>query len=118
VGKNWGLSKLLLSQEHREGVLSAVGLDDFFNFNIIVREEVIESVKLITTVIAVVLPHDSEGQNPAIVIKEALEVFVGSATLKKNFDVVFVFSHVGRVLLHVDEGSGVNERIVGISFSL
>ena len=116
VGKNGGLGELLASKEHGEGVLTVVGLDDFLDLDCVVREEVVASVVLVAAVVAVVLPHDGEGEYLAVVVEEALEVLVGTSTFEHDFDVVLVFGQIWGVLLHVDHGAGVHEGVVGVAF--
>lgn len=40
---------------------------------------------------------------------------VGATTLEHDLNVVLVLSQIGRVLLHVDHGTSLNERIVRIT---
>lgn len=98
--------------------MTAVWFQTLFYLNRVVGEEVIESVKLITAVITVVLPHDSKRKNFAIVIKEALKVLVWTTAFQKNLDVVFVFSHIWRVLFHIDKSTSVYKRIIRILLSI
>jgi len=92
--------------------LTTVWLYDFFDFNIVVREEIVKSEEFVTAVVAVVLPHDGEGEYLAVVVEEALEVLVGTSTFEHDFDVVLVFGQVWGVLLHVDHGAGVHKGII------
>lgn len=113
VGKDWGLGKLLASEEHGEGVLTVVGSNNFLNLNSIVGKEVVATVELVTTIVAVVLPHNGEGENLAVIVQERLKVLVGTTTLKHHFDVVLVLSKIWGVLLHVNHSTGVHKRIIG-----
>jgi hypothetical protein len=117
VGEDGSHSELLTSKEHWEGVLAVVGLDDFLDLNGVVGEEVVATVVFVTTIVTVVLPHNGEGEDLAVIIEERLEVLVGTTTFKHHFDVVLVFSQIWGVLLHVDHGAGVHKRIIGKTFT-
>jgi len=60
VGQNGGHGQPLASKEHREGVLAVVGANNFLNLDSFVGEEVVATVVLITTIVAVILPHNGE----------------------------------------------------------
>lgn len=51
VSQDWGLGKLLAPQQHREGILTVIGLDDFFDFDGVVAQEVIASVEFVAAII-------------------------------------------------------------------
>lgn len=116
VGENWLLSELRLLEEHWEGESSTVLGVDFFNLDGFVRQEVVETVELLATIVTGVLPEDFEVKNLAIVIKETLQVLVGATTLQLDFVVVFELSQIRRVLLHVDHGTGMHEGIIWETF--
>ena len=50
VGKDGGLGKLLLFQEHWEGVLTRVLLVDLLDFDFAIREVVTENVVLVSAI--------------------------------------------------------------------
>jgi hypothetical protein len=92
VSVNWVLSKFLSVEEHRERVASIIGCMDLFHFDCVVAEEIVETIELISTVVAGVGPHYSEGEDSAVVVKERLQTLVGAASLEHHFDVVLMFS--------------------------
>jgi len=118
VSEDGSLGELLSLQEHREGEATGVGGVDLLNFDGAIAEEVVQSVVLVTTVVAAVLPQNREGEHLAVVVEEALQVFVGTATLELNFDVVLEFSQIWRILLHVDHSTGLSEGVIGVSFGV
>jgi len=72
MSQDWGLSELLLLKEHWEGESTRVLSIDLFNLDSAVREEVIENVVLVSTIIGSVLPEDIEAENFSVIIKETL----------------------------------------------
>ena len=115
MSEDWGFGKLLLLQEHWEWETAGVLGVDFFNFDSSIRQEVVEDVVFITTVISSILPKDMEAKHLSIIVQEALKGFVWSSTLKLNFDVVFHLSLIRRSLLEVDHSSGMSEEIFWVS---
>jgi hypothetical protein len=113
VGKNGGLGELLALEEFGEGIVARVGLVDFLDFNGVVGEEVVETEVTFSTVVAVVVPQDSEWEDRAVIVEEALKVLVGAATLQHDFHIVFDFSLVWGGLFHVDHSAGVYEGVFG-----
>jgi len=102
VSENWSFSQFLSLKKHREWEPSAVGFVNFLNFACGVAEEIVQSVELLTTVVASVIPFDAEGKDIAVIFQEAVQIFVGTSSLKHNFDIVFVLSQIGWVLFEVD----------------
>ena len=102
----------MLLQEHWEWESATVLGIDLLDFHRIVAQEEVESVELLTAIVTVVLPEDSEREDFTVVVEERLEVLVGSATLQLDLVVVLVFCQIGRVLLHVDHGSGVGKWVI------
>lgn len=70
---------------------------------------------LVTTIVASVFPKNVEGENLAVILYEAVEILVGTATLKHDLDIVLVLSKIRRVLLHGDHCSSPRERIFWIA---
>jgi len=60
VGKNWGLSKLLFLEEHREWSTSRILSIDLFDLNLTIREIIVEDVELLSTIVRAVVPEDVE----------------------------------------------------------
>ena len=96
----------------REGESTAVLGVDLLDFDLLVGQEVVETVVLLAAIVTVVVPEDSEGKNVAVVVEEALQVLVGATALQLDLVVVLELSKIGRVLLHVDHGTRVHEGIV------
>ena len=92
VSVHWVLSKFLSVEEHGERVATIIGCMDLFYFDCAVAEEIVETIELITTVVAGVGPHYSEGEDSAVVVKERLNTLVGAASFEHHFDVVLMFS--------------------------
>lgn len=72
VGHDWGLSELLSLKEHWEWESSGVSLVDFFHFNAVVGEEVVQDVVFVSAIVRSVFPEDVEGQNFSVVFQKAL----------------------------------------------
>jgi len=70
VGENGGLCKLLSLQKHREGISATVLLSNLFDLDCAVGEEKVESVELVATVIARILPVNGEGEYFAGILDE------------------------------------------------
>jgi len=70
VGENGGLGKLLSLQKHREGISATVLLSNLFDLDCAVGEEKVESVELVATVIARILPINGEGEYFAVILDE------------------------------------------------
>jgi len=115
MGKDWSLSQLLLFQKHWEWETARVLGIDLLNLNSSVRQEVVENVILITTVIGSVFPEDVEAENLSIVVKETFESLVWSSSLKEHLDVVLHLSLVWRSLLVVDHQPGLGEKILWVA---
>ena len=117
--ENWRLCELLSLQELGEGSAARVLSVDLLNIDGAVRQEEVEVVELVTTVVGKVLPQDLEAKDTAIVIQELLETTVRATTLQLNLDVVFELSLIGRGLLHVDHGAsereGVSRVVLGLT---
>ena len=92
VSVHWVLSKFLSVEEHGERVATIIGCMDLFYFDCAVAEEIVETIELITTVVAGLGPHYSEGEDSAVVVKERLNTLVGAASFEHHFDVVLMFS--------------------------
>jgi hypothetical protein len=116
VSKDWGLSELLLLEEHWEWETAGVLGVDLLHLDSTVGEEVVQDVVLVTTIVGSVLPKDVEAENLSVVIEEALEGFVGSATLEKHLNVVLHLGLVWGSLFVVDHQSGLGEEILWIAF--
>lgn len=114
VGEKWLLSELLSLKEHGEWDLSIICLIDFLDFHRLIRQEEVQDVVFIASIVRVVLPQDVERQHASIILQETIQVFVGSATLKHNFDIVLVLSKIGRVLLHGDHCACLHKWIIRI----
>lgn len=92
--------------------MARVELVDLLDLDRGVGKEIVKAVVLIATVVTAVLPHDSEGEHLSVVVEEALQVFVGTATLEHDLDVVLVLGEIWGVLFHVDHRAGVHEGII------
>ena len=112
VSENGCFGEHLLLKEHWEGESATVLGVDLLDFDLLVGQEVVETVVLLAAIVTVVVPEDSEGKNVAVVVEEALQVLVGATTLQLDLVVVLELSKIGRVLLHVDHGTRVDEGIV------
>ena len=110
--------KLLALKELGEGGTAAVLCVDLLNLYRVVAKEEVEGVELVTTIVSHILPQDLEAEDTAVIVKEALEATVGSATLQLNLDIVLELSLVGRSLFHIDHAAGMLERIVRVVLSL
>ena len=113
VSQDGRLGKLLLLKKHWEWESATVLGVDLLDLDGVVLEEVVQTVVLLTTVVTAVLPENFEGKYLAVVVKETFQILVRAATFQFDFVVVLVFSQIGRVLLHVDHGTSLGERIVG-----
>lgn len=102
MSQNWGLGKLLSLQQFGEWCPSRVGCVDLFHLDRVVGQEVVHSVELVATIIGDIVPQNFEAEDATVVVEEALQATVGTATLQLNFDVVLELSLIGRDLLHVD----------------
>jgi hypothetical protein len=60
MSKDWSFSQLLAFKKHREGHISGIRFENFFDFNRIVRQEIVETIVLVATIVTVVLPKNSE----------------------------------------------------------
>ena len=118
VSQDGVLGKLLALEELREGGTATVLCVNLLNLYRIVTEEEVECVELVTTIVCCVLPQDLEGEDTTVIVKEALEATVGSATLQLDLDIVLELSLVGRSLFHIDHAAGMLERIVRVVLSL
>ena len=123
-GHTWAVSqdrlfgKLLALKELGEGGTAAVLCVDLLNLYRVVAKEKVEGVELVTTIVSHILPQDLEAEDTAVIVKEALEATVRSATLQLNLDIVLELSLVGRSLFHIDHAAGMLERIVRVVLSL
>jgi hypothetical protein len=112
VGHDWSLGKLLSLEEHWEWESSSIGLVDFLDLNAVIREEVIQNVVLVTSIVGSIFPKNVEGKYLSVVLQKALQVLVWSSTFKLHLDVVLKLSLIGWSLFHVDHSSSVNEWII------
>ena len=117
VSQDWVLGKLLALEELREGSTAAVLCVDLLNLHRVVTKEEVEGVELVATIVSHILPQDLEGEDATVIVKEALEATVGSATLQLDLDIVLELSLVGRCLFHVDHAASMLERIVRVILS-
>jgi len=117
VSQDGRLGELLSLQEHGERIASRVLLRDLLHLDGVVREEEVEGVELITTIVAGVLPVDAERQHLSVVLKEGVQVAVVTAAAQLDLVVVLALGSVWRVLLVVDHGAGCLVRILGEGFS-
>ena len=117
VREDGSLGELLALEQLGEGGAARVLRVDLLNLNGVVRQEVHQSVELVTAIVGEIFPEDLEGEDAAVVIEELLEAAVRSSTLQLHFDVVLELGLVGWGLLHVDHGTGVRERIIGVVLS-
>jgi hypothetical protein len=116
MGKDWGLSELLLLEEHWEWETPGILGVNLLHLDSTIGEEVVQNVVLVTTIIGSVLPKDVEAENFSVVVEETLEGLVGSATLEKHLNVVLHFSLIWGSLLVVDHQSGLGEEILWVAF--
>lgn len=117
MSHNWHFGELLALQEHREGIAAVIWLDDFLNLNGVVREEVVETVVFVATIVGVVHPLDSERKDTAVVVEERLKVTVVTATFKRNLKVVLELSLIWGHLFEVDHSASVHEGVIGEALS-
>jgi hypothetical protein len=115
MGEDWSFSQLLLFQKHWEWETAGVLGIDLLNLDSSIRQEVVEDVVLVTTVIGSVFPEDVEAENLSIVVKETLESLVWSSSLKEHLDVVLHLSLVWRSLLVIDHQPGLGEKILWVA---
>ena len=115
MGQDWGFGQFLLFQEHWEWETTGVLGIDLLNLNSAIRQEIVEDVVLVTTVIGSIFPEDVEAENLSIVVKETLESLVWSSSLKEHLDVVLHLSLVWRSLLVVDHQPGLGEKICWVA---
>jgi len=118
VSQDWVLGKLLALEELREGSTAAVLCVDLLDLHRVVTEEEVEGVELVATIVSHILPQDLEGEDTTVIVKEALEATVGSATFQLDLDIVLELSLVGRCLFHVDHAASMLERIVRVVLGL
>lgn len=116
MSKDWGLSKLLLLEEHWEWETTGVLGVDLLYLDSTIGEEIIQDVVLVSTIIGSVFPKDVEAENLSVVVEETLESLVGSATLEKHLNVVLHFSLIWGSLLVVYHQSGLGEEILRVAF--
>ena len=114
VGQDGGLGELLSLEKLGEGSTATVLGVDLLDLDGSVAEEEVELVELVAAIVGVVTPEDVEAKDTTIVVKEALETTVGTATLQLDLNVVLELSLIGRNLLHVDHAAGVLEGIFGV----
>lgn len=88
---------------------------DLLDFDLAVGQVVVEDVELVAAVEALVLPQNIEAQHLSVVVQEALQSLVGSASLQLDLDVVLELSLIGWSLLEVDHGSGLGEQVLWIA---
>ena len=117
VSQDGVLGKLLALEELREGGTATVLCVNLLNLYRIVTEEEVECVELVTTIVCCVLPQDLEGEDTAVIVKEALEATVGSTTLQFDLDIVLKLSLVGRCLFHIDHGASMLEWVIRVVLS-
>lgn len=114
MSKDWGLGEPLFLQEHWEWESARVLGIDLFDLDLSVGEVVVKNIVLVATVVGSVLPQDVEAEHLPVVVEEALESFVWSASLKHDLDVVLNLSLVRWGLLIINHCSGVGEQVVWI----
>ena len=114
VGQDGGLGELLSLEKLGEGSTATVLGVDLLHLDGSVAEEEVELVELVAAIVGVVTPEDVEAKDTTIVVEEALETTVGTATLQLDLNVVLELSLIGRNLLHVDHAAGVLEGICGV----
>lgn len=112
VSKDGLFGKLLALKEHWEGVTAGILLVDFLNLNGVIAQEEVQSIELLASVVAVIVPPNGEREHVAVVLNETVQVLVGTSALKHNFDIVLMFSQIRRVLLEVDHSTGVGKLII------
>ena len=112
MGQNWLLGKSLLLQEHWEWVLPRVLCVNFFDFDLAIGEVVVENVVFVATIVRSIFPKNVEAKNFSIVVEEALQSLVRSATLEHNLDIFLYLALVRRRLLEVHHGAGMSELII------
>ena len=115
MGEDWSFSQLLLFQKHWEWETAGVLGIDLLNLDSSIRQEVVEDVVFVTTVIGSVFPEDVEAEDLSVVIKETLESLVWSSSLKEHLDVVLHLSLVWRSLLVVDHQPSSGEKIFWVA---
>ena len=115
MSQYWLLGELLFLEEHWEWESSGVLSVNLFYLDSSVREEVVQDVVLVTTVVSPILPKDMEAQDFPVVVEEALQSLVWSATLQLDLDVVLHLSLVRWSLFEVDHGSGVSKQIFRVT---
>ena len=114
VRQDGSLGELLALQELREGLAAAVLRVDLLHLHRVVAEEVVQGVELVTSVVAVVWPQDAEGEDASVVVEEALQATVWSATLQLDLVVVLELGLIRRRLLHVDHAARLLKRVIRV----
>jgi hypothetical protein len=66
---------------------------------------------LLSSVISRVIPKDFEWKHSSVVLKVLVEVFIRSSSFKFNLKVLLMFSHIWRILFHIDHLSGMNKWV-------
>jgi len=114
MGEDWSLSKLLFLQKHWEWESTRVLSVNLFDFDSTVRQEVVQDVVFITTIVGLIFPQDVESENFSVTVQETLEVLVWSSTLKHNFKVFLNLSLVWWNLLHVNHSSCLSKQVLRV----